>query len=156
MKPCSQSEMIFETGPSPMEYGARLNCPKLLALGSYRGLGFAVQNMSGKFPCAYVDVSGTSFESCPYQRLDVEVHGGLSYSGNEIKTVTGGWWLGWDYAHVGDLIFCKVVGGKGGCAKLFNGVQYTTEKIIEECASVIDQLLEKEKTGKPERADLEE
>lgn len=91
MKPCSRSEMIFETGPLPMEYGARLNSPKLLALGSYRGLGFAVQNMSGKFPCAYVDVSGTSFaESCSYQHLDVEIHGGLSYIGNEIATVIGG------------------------------------------------------------------
>lgn len=66
MKPSSRREILFETDPAPMEYGVFSDRPRLLALGSYRGLGFAVQNMSGEFPCAYVDVSGTSFESRPY------------------------------------------------------------------------------------------
>lgn len=154
MKGDPSREIIFETGPLPMEYGACLDRPTHLALGSYRGLGFAVQNMNGEFPCAYIDVAGTSFEQRSYLDLDIAVHGGLSYYGKRIAVIAGGWWVGWDYAHVGDAVFCK--DGGGGCAKLFDGVWYSTEKIVGHCTSVIDQLLEMEKKKeKSGPADLE-
>lgn len=62
----------------------------------------------GRFPVAYIKVPEKSkYYQKNYDEIDLDVHGGLTYSRNYLAIedkVLQGWFLGWDYAHVGDYI----------------------------------------------------
>ena len=70
-----------------------------------------------------------------YENIDIQCHGGLTYSRSNLSTVNKeGWFIGWDYAHCGDFMCYETV--------TYPGKQWTAEEIVEECKSVIRQLIE--------------
>lgn len=93
----------------------------------------------GTHPTAYVKVpKNNKVFGKDYFDLDINVHGGLTYSSNELKfyKYSGkyNWFIGWDYAHYGDFtLFYDLEMDK----------KYTLEEIIEDCKSVINQLITK-------------
>lgn len=113
----------------------------------YKGyqFNFVLQEM-GHF-CAYVKIpKGHPYYGKAYDDINLNVHGGLTFS-EHIKEddpyielgFTPGYWVGWDYAHAGDLI-----------PKLGNflDVRTSTEKrwqpfeVIDHCKDAINQLME--------------
>ena len=114
---------------------------ELLCNAIYRGYHFYILNL-GTHPTAYVEIPKISkFYRKHYNDIDILVHGGLTYSDDELRIsdntkMANSWFIGWDYAHIGDYM--------GFIDLEKNGKKWTTEEIIEECFNVIDQLIEGE------------
>lgn len=71
-----------------------------------------------------------------YHDADLDVHGGLTYSGEAYwKEDDGSFWLGWDYAHAGDYTSFGYNTSKSK--------KWTTSEIRDEVLSVIKQLEKK-------------
>ncbi len=70
-----------------------------------------------------------------YDDIDIDCHGGLTF-GQKIKEkdnwsqkFTEGYWIGWDYGHVGDS------------SRYCSGREYSEKEVEEECKNVIRQLI---------------
>lgn len=120
-----------------MEYTEKTKW-KLLAFGSYKGLDYYVISL-GTHPCGYVDCKEHEFN-----RYDIECNGGITYESDKLGFHYGdlnGHFIGWDYAHCWDY---------AGYETMFDeslrtgGQKHTTDEIIEECISVIEQILKQE------------
>lgn len=123
-----------------MVYNILRKPPERIADGTYKGLDYYVLSL-GTHPCAYIDVSDTPLAGKDYDDIDVDCHGGLTYGRNRLLTVDKrGWFIGWDYAHYGD--YC------GNCFFVMGDKRWTTEEIVEECKSVIEQINEMLGSGK--------
>lgn len=110
----------------------------------YKGYEYFIVDL-GTHPTAYVKVPKNSkfFGREYYTYDDIKVHGGLTYSSNHLNfyKYSGkyNWFIGWDYAHAGDYYFDKILE-----KYLFgNDKKYTLDEIIEDCKSVINQLITK-------------
>ena len=104
-------------------------------------------------PCAYVGLpSGHIFELVDYDYVqDIDCHGGITYGGDHHALVKelqdSGWFIGWDYAHFGDwCAHSPILGGK----------KWTTMEIINECMSVVDQLIEIQAANQRKLEELKE
>ena len=124
---------------------------EILCEGEYKGYKFYILNF-GTHPTAYIKIPPQNklfFKD--YDDIDnIDVHGGLTYSENylfitEDKKIKG-WFIGWDYAHYGDYVgyldeegqfyhFLRMQGNK-------KGKKWTTKEILQDCFSVIDQIIE--------------
>ena len=129
-----------------MEYQATRKI-ELLFDEEYKGYHYYILNL-GTHPTAYVEIpKGNKLFSKNYNEIyeddiDIEVHGGLTYSRNFLfldkdTKKDNSWFIGWDYAHYND--YC-------GYDELYpqfatGGYKWTTEEIIEECKSVIEQII---------------
>lgn len=123
------NEMIYSAN--------RLIPPQRLAEGQHEGFTYYILNL-GTHPCAYVDVTNTSLHGSDYDDIDITCHGGLTFASDNLSTVeTTGWFIGWDYAHYGDFVGYEL--NYSTCFRL-NGRMWTTEEIVDECKSVIDQI----------------
>lgn len=122
-----------------MVYSAqRIEPPLKLADGEYNGFTYYVLNL-GTHPCAYIDVTDTNLNGVDYDNIDVECHFGLTYSREYLVTVDKkGWFIGWDYAH-----YCDFAGYELEMPDHIrtNGKRWTTAEIVNECKTVIDQLV---------------
>lgn len=112
---------------------------EVLDEGVIDGFHYIILNM-GWHPTAYVEIP----KDHPYYKagyddidIDIDVHGGLTYSGNMGKD--GEWYLGWDYGHFGDYSGVELmypldlrIGGK----------LWTYEEILEDVKTAIGQLKE--------------
>lgn len=119
-----------------MKYGfEREN--ELLEKGKELGFTYYIINL-GTHPTAYIEIpKGHKLynKDCKdiYKEVDIDVHGGLTYSRNYLwigkNQKIEGWFIGWDYAHYGDYL---------GCEERFPkelrtcGKKWTTEEILEE------------------------
>lgn len=127
-------EMIYSSEPKR----------ELLVQGIYKDYKFYIINL-GTHPVAYVNIKkGHPYRYEHYSEMNIDVHGGLTYSEKAINTgnsVCVGWFIGWDYAHCDDYYGYEE-------ALPFelrtNGKKWTTEEIFEDVKSVIKQLIEKE------------
>ena len=125
----------------------RKNKGEILATGTYKNFKYYVVSY-GTHPCAYVDVSNTSLANKDYHENDINCHGGLTYGRDYLSAVdteraNGKWYIGWDYDHYGDYTsnpFVDMFGVCGECEK-----RWTTEEIVAECKSVINQIVDKER-----------
>ena len=113
---------------------------ELLYNGIYKGYHFYILNL-GSYPTAYVEIpKGNKYYQTHYDDINVNVHGGLTYSNSYLITsyntiMENSWFIGWDYAHCNDYIDIPI--------KLnADGKKWTTEEIIDDCVYVIDQLVE--------------
>lgn len=128
--------MIYQTN--------RINPPEILVHDNYKGFDYYILNL-GTHPCAYVEVSSTTLNGKNYDDIDLQCHGGLTYSHSRLKGIKKtGWYIGWDYAHYKDFLGCNML--------LFqelpftrNDKQWTTEEIDCECKSVIDDIVKLQK-----------
>lgn len=107
---------------------------KVLDRGTIDGYEYVILSL-GIHPTAYVNVpAGHPAYKKGYGKVDISVHGGITYADDYLETGDDeekGWWIGWDYAHVGDY---------SGYFGMERGKMYTTEEIHEAVESVIAQL----------------
>lgn len=86
-----------------MIYSANRITPERIAEGTHKGFDYYVLNL-GTHPCAYIDITETLLNGKEYYDIDVQCHGGLTYSRDYLTTVDKkGWFIGWDYAHYMDF-----------------------------------------------------
>ena len=149
------SELRYNTQPAPefiepMVYTREVQKPRngvVIAQGFYNGLNYYVKNINGRHPTAYVEITqghkafGKDFCNYEFPQL-IEVHGGVTYQDSVLLTVDddgerGHKFVGWDYGHAGDFEGCYI--GTGGVLET-SGKRWTTEEIVEECKSAIDQI----------------
>lgn len=114
---------------------------ELLDSGKCMGYNYYILNL-GTHPTAYVEIpKNHKFYMSIYDNIDIDVHGGLTYSEDYLvfdkEKITNSWFIGWDYAHYGDFMGYELnypnefrTGGK----------KWTTEEIQEEVYSVCKQL----------------
>lgn len=113
----------------PWDYKERI------ADGEYKGFDFYVLNL-GTHPCAYIDVSETELAGKYYDDINIDCHCGITYACETLATVDkSGWFIGWDYAHIGDFVSRTTYFD-------IEGRRWTTEEIVAECKMVIDQICE--------------
>ena len=124
----------------PMRYEEHRTL-EVLYKDKYKGYTYFIINY-GTHPCAYVELPkdhplyGISYIDIE-DMYDIRVHGGLTYSTDSFLLLDNTWIIGWDYAHCDDYsIFAK------NCLFLHDLKKWTTEEMIDECISVIDQLEE--------------
>ena len=81
---------------------------EVLATGYCLGLLYYIMNL-GSHPTAYVKIpENHKYYKKDICEIDVNVHGGITYSGNHLYIENNqkieGWFIGWDYAHWGDYM----------------------------------------------------
>lgn len=118
----------------------------------YRGIEYTILFNKSGWRTAYLNVTGSVLQNVDYNNIDLDVHGGLTYSNDHLpferKTPVNRefWYIGWDYAHLED-----------GCdpdktleyfgtnyeAKIFNGLGlhcYSLEEVRNDCIEAINEL----------------
>lgn len=112
--------------------------PTVLYRGVCNGYSFAIVSF-GTHPCAYVAVPRMIYLT--YRLLPpIAVHGAITYT-NFCPDLDGAWSIGWDYGHSGDY------NGREHLSERINkhGKKWTTEEIMQDVESVIQQLPDVEK-----------
>lgn len=120
------------------------NTRELLFNGIYKGIHYYIMSY-GSHPCAYVEIPKNNeiFEKCYMDlEIDFDIHGGITYSRDYLKIgdnteLANSWFIGWDYAHVGDF---KLIGNY-----VEEGKEWTTEELQDDCIYFIEQLRRKTK-----------
>lgn len=101
-------------------------CYKIITLGSH--------------PCGYVMIPKSHIlYDVGYSDVHINVHGGLTYAGIESD---GNYWIGWDYAHAGDLYYSTY--------RELNGKRWSLKEIESHCRDVINQIIKIKKFQKKE------
>ncbi len=84
-----------------MQYSTELK-REVLDTGYCMGQLYYIMNL-GTHPTAYIKIpKNHRYYKKDYEEIDVDVHGGLTYSQDYLMTESGkvkGWFIGWDYAH---------------------------------------------------------
>lgn len=120
---------------------------EILCEGTYKGYQFYILNL-GTHPTAYIEIPrksklfGKSYEEIYRMGIDLDVHGGLTYSNDNLQTIQeNSWFIGWDYAHYNDY-----AGYEERLPKELrtDGRKWTTEEILEDVANAIEQIHKKE------------
>lgn len=122
---------------------------EILCEGKYMGYQFYIMNL-GTHPTAYVEIPttnklfGKSYYEIYDMEIDIDVHGGLSYSRNHLL---GGekntWFIGWDYAHAGD--YAGYSEKYPSLSRLsIHDKKWTIEEIFEDVVSAIEQIKKEE------------
>ena len=127
-----------------MKYGKERRT-ELLCKGKYKNYNYYVLNL-GTHPTAYIEIPKEnklyrkSYDEIYKIGCDIDVHGGLTYSNNELMGIKSeNWFIGWDYAHCGD--YCGYEEFMPESIRTY-GKKWTTEEIIEECKNAIDQIID--------------
>ena len=136
---------------------------EVLDTGYCLGLLYYIINL-GLYPVAYIKVPENSeYFGKDMGEIDIEVHGGVTYSKNYLwtseKDKIDGWFIGWDYAHYGDYS-----GYEENLPERFriNGKKWTTKEIFKDVTKVCYQIryeetkdeLEKKKITKNQAREL--
>ncbi len=79
---------------------------RLLYTSKYKNYNYYILSL-GTHPTAYIEIKNNSkFFKKEYEQINLNVHGGLTYSNNYLylneNTKINGWFIGWDYAHAFD------------------------------------------------------
>lgn len=109
---------------------------EILISDSYKGFEYKVISY-GTHPCCYVALPEEhEFYGETYSNIDIECHGGMTFS--ELWDFGDGkkYYIGWDYAHCYDYMgYYKEYG-----SVLKENKKWSTAELIEECKKVIEQL----------------
>ena len=104
----------------------------ILDKGNYNGYDYYIISY-GTHPCAYIIIPVENpLYGRDYNSIDIDVHGGLTFGGHH-NLLEDRWCIGWDYAHAGDCVSYSEL-------DKYNDKRWTTEEILEDVHSVIDQL----------------
>ena len=128
-----------------MEYGFNLlNRTEILDEGNYKGWNYVIVSY-GMHPCAYIEIpKGHRFYEKDYEEIDLDCHGGLTFS--DVRDFGFGekYYIGWDYVHVGDYIPYFPIEGED-MSIYENAKRWTTAEILDEVHTCIEQIVEGEK-----------
>lgn len=127
---------------------------ELLHTDKYKNYKYYILNL-GTHPTAYIVIPkghklhGQDYDDI-YDICDIDVHGGLTYSDNELMHVKSeNWFIGWDYAHAGDYMGYYEDFNNWGIStinSLRDDKKWTTEEIVKDCEKAIDQIIDIEKS----------
>lgn len=121
---------------------------KIELLDSGKCLDFNYYILSlGTHPTAYIKIpKNHKYYNKDYDEIDIDVHGGLTYSKHYLYTSENekldGWFIGWDYAHLGDYL---------GYEEMYPSFlemkekKWTTKEIQKEVYEFCKQLKESDK-----------
>lgn len=128
-----------------MEYQAKRKI-ELLDSGKCINYNYYILNL-GTHPTAYIEIpKNHKYYLKHYDEIDIDVHGGLTYSDNylivEGEKITNCWFIGWDYAHFGDFIGYEL---NYPTEFRTNEKKWTTKEIQNDVYEVCKQLFEAEK-----------
>ena len=130
-------QMVYQTGRKF----------EILCEGKYMGYQFYIMNL-GTHPTAYVEIPATnklfgkSYDEIYRMGIDIDVHGGLTYSDNELNNVKeNSWFIGWDYVHYGDYAGYEE---RFPMELITGGKKWTTEEIFEDVVRAIEQIKKEE------------
>lgn len=105
--------------------------------GTYKGYDYLVLRIRGMHLCAYVRIPEThDFYGKEYDDIPIECHGGLTFcqmTDFELPDISNGYWIGWDYAHVGD--WTPLMPNE-------NDKKWTPDEVVLEAKQVIEQLIQ--------------
>lgn len=147
-KACIRNGNIPNNFYKPMNYTTDEIC-EILDSGKCCGIYYAIINF-GSHPCCYIAIpSGNMLYKSNYDLISskIDVHGGFTYSEEKlINSITRKpifpklegqkyWFVGWDYAHVGDYYISNVTS--------LDGHKYTTTEMRSDVFSVCTQLKQK-------------
>lgn len=123
---------------------------EILDTGYCFGLLYYILNL-GTHPVAYIKIPkghilfNKDYDDI-YEEVDIDVHGGLTYSNDHLyiseTQKIEGWFIGWDYAHYGDY---------AGYEEMFpenirtGGKRWTTEEIFAEVKEACYQIQKMQK-----------
>ena len=109
---------------------------EIIAKGETLGFEWYVVSY-GTHPCCYIKIpEGHDYFGLDYDDINdlfdypVHCHGGLTFSDDHLLDLEKGWYIGWDYAHLGDY------------HPLFEpfGAKYSVSVLIAEVTEVICDL----------------
>lgn len=128
-----------------MEYTSDFHTREILDEGIYKKYKYYIISL-GTHPVAYVEIpKNNKLYGKNYDNININVHGGLTYSANHLyiseNEKINGWFIGWDYAHYDDYI-----GHYLAYPELFieEGKKWTTKEILENVKDVIEQIIKLE------------
>ena len=114
---------------------------EILDTGYCLGLLYYIMNL-GMHPTAYVRIpENHRYYKKDAEEIDIDVHGGITYSCDylyiENNQKMEGWFIGWDYAHLGDY-----AGYEEKLPKELQtgGKKWRTEEIFKDVKAVCYQL----------------
>lgn len=74
----------------------------------YRDIEYTILLNKAGWRTAYLNVTGSVLQNVDYNNIDLDVHGGLTYSSDHLPfeidwpVDRNSWYIGWDYAHYSD------------------------------------------------------
>lgn len=114
-----------------------------IATGTHNGYDFVIL-WYRYHPNAYIRIpEGHPYYGKDYTEIDDKgiVHYGFTFSEENLNKkydLPDGWYLGWDYGHIGDYTDYHV-----GCT--LDGRRWTVSEITAECRQVIDEIIKEDK-----------
>lgn len=124
-----------------MEYGIERKI-EVLFEGTYKGYQFYILSL-GTHPTAYIEIPKESkLFGKDYDDINISVHGGLTYADDHLQDIKKDtWFIGWDYAHLGDYFGFDSLFDTGINRK---SKKWTTEEIFDDVVNAIEQIIEGE------------
>lgn len=114
-----------------MVYSDNTEGKTILVNGTYKGYEIRVISY-GTHPCCYIKLAeGHKYHGKNYDDIPLGVHGGLTFSDNvkQDERWSDGWWIGWDYAHLGDRY-----------GNYEDGEEYSTLELLKDLKCAVDEL----------------
>lgn len=133
------NEMIYQTDRKV----------ELLYYGTYKKYNYFIFNL-GTHPTAYIEIpQGNKLYGKDYSQIDLDVHGGLTYSSDTLMLIkSNSWFIGWDYAHAEDYMGYYEEFKEYNIHTLnsdYDNKKWTTKEIIAECKRAINEIVRMEK-----------
>lgn len=132
-----------------MEY-KNIRETSILGSGVHNGYEWVILSL-GSHPCAYIRVPDTHrLYKYEFDKWDseiiIDVHGGVTFcrmgeGDREYAPHSEGWWIGWDYTHLGDFDG-RYVAEDGTYMSDCSDKKHTTKEIFYDVKYAIEQLIE--------------
>lgn len=136
-------EMAEFNNYKKMEYQPE-RIEEILMKGTFKNYKFYILNL-GTHPTAYIEIPRTSklfgkgYNEIYEMGIDIDVHGGLTYSSSKLLSSENSWFIGWDCSHCYDYSGYEV---QMPSSIRTGGKKWTTEEIFDEVCCAIDKLVE--------------
>lgn len=119
---------------------------ELLAIEWFNdGTAYAVVNVHGSHPCAYIQFPGIEkienyncIDLFYDEADDFWIHGGFTFLGTHENIGLPGIWLGWDYAHCGDWTQTLPIAEDRFSHE--DEMKWTTEEVVDHAKKALDYI----------------
>lgn len=115
-------------------------------MGIHNGLPWVTRLDEGfGHRCGYVGLpQGHPSYGKRYEDIDVEVHGGLTFSGWDVEGFTADqlWWVGFDCLHAGDAPDPELAPDTWRSSLIHGAHVWTSDEVVQETERLAEQLAE--------------